>query len=134
MTGLAKGELVLSALLVGLAVSGCATTEKRGDLLRKRAAFDLHCTRDELSVTRLDERTRGVTGCGRQATYLYTCERPNNAFDPGCSWVMNNRGREDDDDDSRPRRPVATHSSKRHQTDDDDQDQGSKPRQMQDDE
>jgi hypothetical protein len=80
--------------------SGCAT-QTSGDRLRKRAAFDLHCTRDELSVTKLDENTRGVRGCGRQATYLYVCDRPNNPF-AECSWVMNAKGRlarDDDDDD-----------------------------------
>jgi hypothetical protein len=125
MIALTKGELALSALLAGLALSGCYTGETRGDTLRKRAAFDMHCTKDELDVTRLDERTRGVRGCGHQATYIYVCQKPNNAFDQDCSWVMNSRGRADDDDDdsgSRRRRPaVAAHKPPRRQMDEDDQ-------------
>ncbi|MGH7435063.1 MAG: hypothetical protein ACRENE_05250 [Polyangiaceae bacterium] len=49
--------------------------------LEKRAAFDFHCDQDELTITRLDYSTRGVSGCGHQATYVYLEHQ---------GWVMNN--------------------------------------------
>jgi hypothetical protein len=88
---------LLVVVLAGLGGGGCAT-ESSGDRLRKRAAFDLHCTKDELEITRLDKTTRGVRGCGRQATYLYVCDRPGNAF-AECSWVMNSHGHVAQDED-----------------------------------
>jgi hypothetical protein len=94
-----RGSAVF-VVFAALVAAGCASTSSH-DRLLKRAAFDLHCTKDELSVTRLDSKTRGVRGCGRQATYLQVCELPNNPF-AECSWVMNSRGHashDDDDDD-----------------------------------
>ena len=49
--------------------------------LEKRAAFDFHCDQDELTITRIDYSTRGVSGCGHQATYVYLQHQ---------GWVMNN--------------------------------------------
>ena len=49
--------------------------------LRKRAAFDLQCQEQGLEVIDLGGGTRGVTGCGRQATYVWV---PSSG-----SWVMN---------------------------------------------
>lgn len=48
--------------------------------LEKRAAFDFHCDQDELTITRIDYSTRGVSGCGHQATYVYVQHQ---------GWVMN---------------------------------------------
>jgi hypothetical protein len=49
--------------------------------LQKRAAFDFHCEQDDLTITRIDYSTRGVSGCGHQATYVYLQHQ---------GWVMNN--------------------------------------------
>ena len=46
--------------------------------LRSRLPFDLDC--EEVHVQYLDKATRGVTGCGRRATYTLV---------PYTGWVMN---------------------------------------------
>ena len=81
------------AALVNL---GCATQPTPRDRLLKRAAFDLHCTKDEMTVSKIDERTRGVRGCGRQATYVQTCDHYGVAA-YNCTWVMNTAGSGDDE-------------------------------------
>jgi hypothetical protein len=51
------------------------------DQLRDRAAFDLDCKADQLSVVALGNlRTAGVSGCDKRATYLYGLDG---------TWVMN---------------------------------------------
>lgn len=52
--------------------------------LKTRAAFDLNCTEDKLAVVDLDVSTKGVRGCGNQATYIWVCGR-----NQTCAWVMN---------------------------------------------
>jgi hypothetical protein len=41
----------------------------RPDEFRNRAAFEMHCPREELVLTYLENEAWGVTGCGKQATY-----------------------------------------------------------------
>lgn len=69
------GVLVFS-LLLGC---GTATTQQ----LQKRASFDLECPVKDLEIIEIDYDTRGVRGCGRQATYLE--HRQND----GWTWLMN---------------------------------------------
>ena len=67
------------------------------DQLVKRAAFDLKCTKDEITVSKLDARTRGVRGCGWQATYISTCDRlPGNGIPTNCTWVLDEKQRDGD--------------------------------------
>lgn len=67
-----------------LALSACGAGEST---LRTRAAFDLKCDEAKLQVTDLGGGgltgggTKGVRGCGREATYVYS---PN-----GNTWVLN---------------------------------------------
>jgi hypothetical protein len=90
-------SLLAACWLAGVAVTGgCATAAQQKDKLLKRAAFDLKCTKDELSVTKLDERTRGVRGCGRQATYVRSCS---DDYNINCTWVMNSAGHDRDDEE-----------------------------------
>jgi hypothetical protein len=63
---------------------GCAPI---GPLLN-RAAFDLDCTRNKLSVVDLDTNTKGVQGCGRRATYIWSC-----GAKQICVWVLNSPGK-----------------------------------------
>lgn len=66
------------------------TAGASSEQLLARAAFDLECSENELSVVELDERTRGVRGCERQATYVETCQRYGDmGHKEGCSWVLN---------------------------------------------
>ena len=62
--------LVTAIVLVS---SGCHASATQ---LRNRAAFDLHCPASQLRVQRIDDRTRGVIGCGQQVTYVESCNAP----------------------------------------------------------
>jgi hypothetical protein len=77
-----------AAALVGL-LSACddaATLEQ----LRARAAYDLDCPQSKIKTVELDERTRGVSGCGQRATYVEACDRVGQyGVKSDCTWVMN---------------------------------------------
>lgn len=67
-----------------------------GEPLAPRASFDLDCPADRLSYTELGEDTWGVRGCGRQGTYMWSCDRravPNGQggffYVKKCQWVRN---------------------------------------------
>jgi hypothetical protein len=82
-----------------LALIGCATGLTSASLLEDRrlidrAAFDLNCA-EPMAVTKLDAKTRGVRGCGRQATYVQLCDGPADNVTRSCVWVMNNGNRGD---------------------------------------
>ena len=68
------GVLVFSLLL------GCGATTQQ---LQKRASFDLECPIKDLEIIEIDYDTRGVRGCGRQATYV------EHRQDDGWTWLMN---------------------------------------------
>jgi hypothetical protein len=74
------------ALLVGTLLACGGATQ---DQLKTRAAFDLNCSEAEVHVTQLDSKTRGVSGCGRRATYIEACDGPAGAISRTCTWVMN---------------------------------------------
>jgi len=42
-------------------------------------------------VTEVDEKTRSVGGCGRQATYVQICDAPYDNPMRSCVWVMNGK-------------------------------------------
>ena len=77
--------MVGTAALV-LALSGCFGATRQQ--LHARAAYDLQC--NTLAEHPLDDRTRGVEGCGRQAVYVEIC-RPcaNGSVSCECTWVLN---------------------------------------------
>ncbi len=71
-------------------MSGCAESfrEARQADLRQRASFEFKCPADQIQVTALDAAARshgggttGVSGCGKQATYVW------DAY--GTGWIMN---------------------------------------------
>ena len=53
-------------LFVGLVACGPSLEQ-----LQKRAAFDLECPVDQLVIADLGDGTKGVSGCGRKATYIH---------------------------------------------------------------
>ncbi|GEN12925.1 hypothetical protein SAMN05443572_113111 [Myxococcus fulvus] len=57
--------------------------------VRARAEFDLGCPRSQLSATRIDDVTAGVTGCGKRATYRALGRTY------GVNWVLNSAVTED---------------------------------------
>ena len=78
------GVLVLALCFLG----GCATTTNDNDL-RTRAAFDLQCEGAKLQIVDIDDRTRGVSGCGQRASYVKT-ELPPTWTEPAKeAWVKN---------------------------------------------
>ena len=72
-----RGRVLLGAT-AGL-ILGCS---RDATDIHVRAAFDLKCPKEKLEVVKLGERTRGVRGCGNQATYIYS----------GGEWVMDADG------------------------------------------
>ena len=69
--------------LVFTVLLGCVATflscVPKGQL-RTRAAFDLSCPEDQLTLSDLGRPTvQGVSGCGRKASYVYV----------NGTWVMN---------------------------------------------
>jgi hypothetical protein len=80
-----RGSLRTGLIAASLIVSGCGATV---DQLKARAAFDLDC--NSVTVVEIDDRTRGVEGCGQRATYVENC-----AWVDGyggkhdCTWILN---------------------------------------------
>jgi len=80
---MAQTRLLLCFVL--LLVPGCGPSQQQ---LKSRASYDFRCPENQLQVVKIDSRTRGVQGCGQQATYVKSC-------DGTCTWILNT--------DSRPR-------------------------------
>jgi len=64
--------------------------------LAPRASFDLGCPQDKLEYTEIDDETQGVSGCGNQGTYVWTCNTKGFLRSGGnlypirkCQWVRN---------------------------------------------
>ena len=81
----------LLIVVAGVTLAGCSFFMP-ADKLKPRAAFDLHCPEDKLTMTELGGScgkkladdyncTLGVSGCGQQVTYVHI---------PRGAWVMNN--------------------------------------------
>jgi hypothetical protein len=81
-------RLLLSAACAST-ILGCGATIEQ---LRSRASFDLNCAENKLQVVEIDQRTRGVRGCGKQATYVENCTTPGRDRN-SCTWVMNTESR-----------------------------------------
>ncbi|WP_394824887.1 hypothetical protein [Pendulispora albinea] len=58
-------------------LAGCVNLEGQ---LRTRAAFDLQCSESQLNVVEFDPWRRGVSGCGKKASYTYS---------QTSGWIMN---------------------------------------------
>jgi hypothetical protein len=79
---------IVAAALLGSA--SCATTyPSPRERLMNRAAYDLECPAEALTVTRLDEETRAVEGCGHRATYVLICDGPVGNLGRRCTWLAN---------------------------------------------
>lgn len=81
VVGMFSGGVVLAALL--------ACTGASEDQLRARSAFDLNCPDSQLKITDIDDKTKGVTGCGQRVTYVESCDGPADAMARECTWVLN---------------------------------------------
>jgi hypothetical protein len=68
-------------------VVGCASTDV--GKLRARAAFEMDCSKNKLTVTSLGGNAYGVSGCGQRATYIEQCGGPGTSWGDLCIWVRN---------------------------------------------
>lgn len=73
-----------------LGATGCRA-EATHDQLSRRASFDFGCAARDLRFTAIDERTSGVEGCGKRATYVETCDGPRTNTNTTCTWVLNGK-------------------------------------------
>lgn len=71
---------VALGLLFNVGCGGASVTK-----LRTRAAFDMNCNESQIAMYRLNAQTIGVRGCGKQATYVESCN-----VNHSCNWIMNN--------------------------------------------
>jgi hypothetical protein len=81
--------VVLPLLELSCAATGDSTLSQ----LRARAAFDMDCPKSQITTVTIDDRTRGVRGCGQRATYVQQCEPitwNGTTIDEKCTWVLNN--------------------------------------------
>ncbi len=72
--------------LFALTLTACAASDEQ---LRARAAFDLQCKQGAIRIVEIDDRTRGVTGCGQRATYVESCNGSVGSLAGDCTWVLN---------------------------------------------
>src|SRR5437016_3788895 len=76
-----------AAMMLGWALlAGCAADLTRANLreLQLRAAFDLACPPASLGLYPFDERSKGVTGCGRRLSYVEVCDHAIGS----CTWMI----------------------------------------------
>lgn len=81
-------------IAVGFLGLGCASASE--DQLRARAAYDLECNKDSLRIIELDDRTRGVQGCGQKVTYVENCDGVRSNLLTECTWILNTDSRPKD--------------------------------------
>jgi hypothetical protein len=55
--------------------------------LKTRASFDMDCPKSEIKYVDLDDKTRGVSGCGQHTTYVEVCSQDSGG--QTCTWVLN---------------------------------------------
>jgi hypothetical protein len=78
-------RLFLVTLVVGFGLPACANSVRSGleADLRKRAAFEFQCPEGQVTLTPLGEfspgtdtpKSEGVSGCGKQAVYVYVWQQ-----------------------------------------------------------
>ena len=91
--------VIISIALLSTFLFACSTGATEAQL-KSRAAFDFDCNESQLVLHKIDDRTRGVTGCGHRATYVEVCNACANGYQGcDCSWLLNTDGRRDNDND-----------------------------------
>jgi hypothetical protein len=76
-------------------VAACATSFPKAKVvdakLLTQASFDLSCGENAVEVVHLSTTTRGVSGCGKRASYLLKCEDPTplGGHCPRPLWILN---------------------------------------------
>lgn len=80
-------------LLSPVATLGCATNAE----LQSRAANELDCQVRDQKLVELDSRTRIISGCGQQATYVKDCAAQAWSFSDPCTWRLDSKATNADD-------------------------------------
>jgi len=75
---------IVGSLALVIMIGACGASMQN---LRRRAAFDLGC--DTVQVQNLGDDAYGVSGCGKRATYIESCEVDAFGSPTSCSWVLN---------------------------------------------
>ena len=86
-----KDFISLGLALGALLACGQSATGKQ---LAVRAVSDLGCENEQIQTYKLDSRTMVASGCGREATYVESCETCTNGLTKmnetcNCTWVLN---------------------------------------------
>ncbi len=79
---------LVSLLLVGLVAASCSASQEQ---LRIRAAYDLACPKEQLSVEKVARHRYAVEGCDRRKIYVERCSEAPGSFDPKCMWATEPR-------------------------------------------
>jgi hypothetical protein len=79
----------VSGVVLALALlCGCYATAS-SDQLARRASFDLECATHGLHYQGIDDSTMAVYGCGKQATYIESCDGSRTHALTTCTWILN---------------------------------------------
>ena len=73
--------------------SGCdwySVKQLRLEPLLTRAAYEMHCPKEQLTTRQLAPDTDCVNGCGAQGTYVWSCHHAPEFYSSTCTWVLNN--------------------------------------------
>jgi len=52
----------------------------------------MKCDKEQLTIVKIDQSSRGVEGCGQRATYVEHCPTSSD-----CTWVLNTDSRDSGD-------------------------------------
>lgn len=63
---------IISLITAAALITGCAATMKSSVL--DRAAFDLDCPKDKISLVEIGNRTYGAKGCDKRESYILVGE------------------------------------------------------------
>jgi hypothetical protein len=75
-----------------VACLGCEPDKPAKHPVVQMAPFDLDCPRAELHYYKINGKTWGVRGCGKQTKYVEVCHSVNNPWMmpyEDCQWVQN---------------------------------------------
>ena len=85
----ARAAAWLAGAALSVAALSCAVPLKRATMqqLEARASFDLSCPSAWMVMYYIDERTKGIAGCGQRITYEERCDE----LIGKCSWEIGAR-------------------------------------------
>ena len=77
------------SVFILLGVSGLVGCMASDQQLLRRASFDMGCPESQIQLVGIDAKTTGVVACGKRATYVQSCAKPDDAINKQCTWVKN---------------------------------------------